>query len=95
MKLFIINQQDDNLLQTLSESEGDILLMQNAAYYLNKNFGDRTKITNLTEKGRKVFDLESDVTKRGILDKLIEGVELLSYDKLLDVLFSGYTVLNM
>ncbi len=95
MKLFILNKQDENLLNMLSETEGDYLLMQNAVYYLNKDYGKNFHVLAALEKGRKVFAIEQEVTKRGLQDKLVEGVELLTYEKLVEVLFSGYTVLNM
>jgi len=95
MKLFILNQQDENLLSMLSETEGDYLLMQNAVYYLNKVYGKNLHVIAALEKGRKVFALEQEITKRGLQDKLVEGVELLTHERLIEVLFSGYTVLNM
>lgn len=95
MNLYVVSQQDENLLKMLTESEGDFLLMQNAVYYINKDNEKNTYVIDAIEKGKKVYALESDVTKRGILEKIIEGVELLNFEKIVDVLFSGYTVLNM
>ena len=95
MKLYILNQQDESLLSMISETEGDYFLMQNAVYYLNKDYEKNLQIIDAIEKGRKVFALETNVTKRGLQDKLVEGVELLTYEKLVEVLFSDYTVLNM
>ena len=54
MKLFILNKQDENLLNMLSETEGDYLLMQNAVYYLNKDYGKNLHVSDALEKGRKV-----------------------------------------
>lgn len=95
-KLFIISREDDKALEiALSSKRGDIFLLQDAVYYLIKNskIVDRLRETVNTDK--KIFAFESEVIKRGISEKLFAGVDLLTYDTFVDILFDGYTVINL
>jgi sulfur relay protein TusB/DsrH len=95
-KLFIINRQDDKALEiALSSKGGNIFLFQDAVYYLKSNSKTVNKLEEKAEMEQKIFALESEVIKRGIREKLIAGVELITYDRLVDLLFEGYTVINL
>jgi sulfur relay protein TusB/DsrH len=88
MKLTVINTNDLNVLKQALGVENDVLLLQDGVYLLNKamnnEFGDR-----------KIHALGVDVKKRGISDRLVDGVELIDYDGMVDLLFSSETVVNL
>jgi sulfur relay protein TusB/DsrH len=96
MKLFLLNRQDEKALDiALGSQSGGIILFQDAVYYLNKNSLQRNRLVELIKKGLKVYALESDVNKRGIKDILLKGVEMLTYERLVDILFSDKKVINL
>lgn len=88
MSLIVINTNDESALEMALTTEADVLLMQDGVYFLNKTlatvFGDR-----------KVYALGIDVEKRGLSDRLVEGVNLVDYDGMVDLLFSGIVVKNL
>lgn len=88
MSLIVINTHDGNALRQALSTEADVLLMQDGVYFLNKarahDFGDR-----------RVYALGLDVEKRGLMDRLVDGVDLVDYDGMVDLLFSGVTVVNL
>ena len=88
MKLTVINTNDLNALKQALGVETDVLLLQDGVYLLNKamnnEFGDR-----------KVHALGVDVKNRGLSDRLVDGVELIDYDGMVDLLFSSETVMNL
>lgn len=95
-RLFIISRQDDKALEiALSSKRGDIFLLQDAVYYLIKNLKIVDRLEESLNTDKKIFALESEVIKRGISEKLFAGVDLLTYDTLVEILFDGYTVINL
>jgi len=43
----------------------------------------------------KIYALKGDLEKRGLTERMIGGVELVDYDGMVDLLFSGYKVVNL
>jgi len=90
MKLIVLNTHDEDILEKAMTAEADLLLMQDATIFCNnwrKNapvFGDM-----------KVYALKGDLEKRGLTERMIGGVELVDYDGMVDLLFSGYKVVNL
>ena len=82
-------------LQLISENPHDhgIILMQNAVL-LSVN----TKENSIIEaygSNENLYALKPDVLKRGIADKMVPGVQLIDHDEMVDILFSGATILNL
>jgi len=90
MKLVVLNTHDEDILEKAMTAEADLLLMQDATIFCNirrKNapvFGDM-----------KIYALKGDLEKRGLTERMIGGVELVDYDGMVDLLFSGYKVVNL
>ncbi len=89
-KLIVLNTHDDDTLDKALKIEADVILMQDAVLFTNKSIEANNKLQD-----HKIYALESDVVKRGLKDRLIDGVELIDVDALVDLLFSEKTVINM
>ena len=88
MKLTVINANDLNALKQALGLETDVLLLQDGVYLLNKAM-------NIEFSDIKLHALDVDVQKRGLSDRLMDGVELIDYDGMVDLLFSSETVVNL
>lgn len=89
-KLIVMNTHDPESLDKALKAEAEVLLMQDAVLFANKSVEANNKLLD-----HKIYALESDVEKRGIKNKLLQHVELISVDALVDLLFSGKTILNL
>lgn len=89
MKLIVINKNDSGALKQALSVETEILLIQDGVYFLN------SKAANPDLSERKIHALRMDVEKRGLADRLIEGVNLVDYDGMVDLLFSSDKVVNL
>jgi sulfur relay protein TusB/DsrH len=89
-RLIVLNTHSDDTLDKALKTDSEVVLMQDAVFFTNKNVEANNKL-----RDHKVYALESDVVKRGLKDMLIDGVELLDVDALVDLFFSGKTVINM
>ncbi len=90
MKLIMINTNDRNAFDQALNVEAEVLLIQEAVLFLNKG---RTDAPSLN--GKKVYALGIDVEKRGLSDRLVEGVELVDYSSMVDLMFSSDSVVNL
>ena len=90
MKLIIVNKNDMGTLKQALNVEADILLIQDGAYFLNNAVADTPDFGD-----RKVYALGVDVEKRGLVDRMVPEAELINYDEMVDLLFSGATVVNL
>ena len=89
-RLVVMNTHNDDTLDKALKTESEVILMQDAVLFTNKNVEANNKL-----RDHKIYALASDVEKRGLKDLVIDGVELIDVDVLVDLLFSGKTVLNM
>ncbi len=89
MKLIVINKNDSGALKQALSVETEILLIQDGVYFLN------SKAVNPDLGGRTIHALEMDVEKRGLADRLVDGVNLVDYDGMVDLLFSSENVMNL
>jgi sulfur relay protein TusB/DsrH len=90
MKLIVVNQNDMGSIRQALSINADILLIQDGVYFLNNS------VANKPDFGvRKVYALGDDVEKRGLSDRVGTEVELITYDGMVDLLFSGATVVNL
>ncbi|MBS7269777.1 MAG: sulfurtransferase complex subunit TusB [Candidatus Freyarchaeota archaeon] len=90
--LIFLNRLDfDSLLivEKLREKgeDVDVILMQDAVYLALENQG-RTNLKRAMEKGINFYVLERDVEIRGIKTHLVPKLELIDYERLVDLLFS-------
>ncbi len=90
MKLIVINTHDGNALEQAMSLDSSVLLMQDAVYFLNKTKADAPDFG-----GRKVYALGIDVERRGLADRLVDGVELIDYDGVVELLFGSESVVNL
>ena len=87
---------DVDALGVVVESErSGLLLMQDATYMLNESRNESRLVKTILEKGRPVYYLGRDVERRGLNVKLVSGAQPLDYDSMVDLLFSGATVINV
>ena len=89
-KLVVMNSHDPETLDKALKANTEVLLMQDAVLFANKSVEANNKLLD-----HKIYALESDVEKRGIKNKLLQHVELINVDALVDLLFSGKTILNL
>jgi sulfur relay protein TusB/DsrH len=64
-----------------------IILIQDAVFIAVRNNQYHETVEKILEKGVKFYLLATDVERRGIQHNLISGIELVDYDKLVDLLF--------
>ena len=89
-KLIVMNTHDAETLSMALSVDAEILLMQDAVLFTNNRIAANKKFQD-----HKVYALKSDVEKRGIKDRVHGNVELIDIDSLVDLLFSGKTIINM
>ncbi len=90
MKLIMLNTHDKDILEKAMTVEADLLLMQDAVLFCNNGRKDAPKFGE-----RKVYALKVDMEKRGLSDRMVDGVEFVDYDGMVDLLFSNYAVVNL
>jgi len=90
MKLIVLNTHDEDILEKAMTVEADLLLMQDAVLFCNNGRKDAPEFGD-----GKVYALKVDMEKRGLSDRMVDGVELIDYDGMVDLLFSEYTVVNL
>lgn len=89
-KLVVLNTMDDKMLERALRVKAELLLMQDAVLYANKRIEENNRLVAYT-----VYAVKQDVMKRGLSDRLLENVELVDTGGLVDLLFSGKTVINL
>ena len=95
-RLYLLKNLDVNVLSIAVESErSGLLLMQDATLMLNESRKESRLIETMLEKGRPVYYLGKDVERRGLNGKLVIGAQPLDYDGMVDLLFSGATVITV
>lgn len=95
-KLYLLKNLDVDALSIVTESEcSGLLLMQDAIIMLNESRKESRLIKKMLEKGRPVYYLGKDSERRGLNGKLVSGAQPLDYDSMVDMLFSGATVINV
>jgi len=90
MKLIVLNTHDGDIMEKAMNVEADLLLMNDATLFCNSRRNDAPEFG-----GRNVYALKVDLEKRGLSDRMVDGIELVDYDRMVDLLFSDYTVVNL
>ena len=95
-RLFLLRNLDVTALSLAAESESSVLLlMQDAVLMLNESRREARLIDAVLERERPVYYLDKDAERRGLKGKLVSGAQPLDYDGVVDLLFSGATVINL
>ena len=95
-RLYLLKNFDESILSIVVESErSGLLMMQDATLMLNESRKESRLVKTMLEKGRPVYYLGKDVERRGLSGKLVLGSHPLDYDGMVDLLFSGATVINV
>lgn len=91
--LIMLNQSPtdcplDRQLEVLDHAAGKgVLLMQDAVLFTVTGEGRR-----LQEAGAKVYALRQSVEARGIVDRVMDGVELVDYGRAIDLIMDEYDI---
>nr|MDO8081310.1 DsrH/TusB family sulfur metabolism protein [Candidatus Freyarchaeota archaeon] len=99
--LFFLNKKEFDsltLVEKLKEKgeEVGVVLIQDAVYLALGNNEHSGAVKDLLGKGVGFHVLAKDAERRGVQDYLISDVELIDYDRLIDLLFSeGQRVINL
>ena len=90
MKLIVLNKHDGDIMEKAMNVEADLLLMHDATLFCNSGRNYAPEFG-----GRKVYAIKIDLEKRGLSKRMVNGVELVDYDGMVDLLFSDYKVVNL
>ncbi|MCW4012266.1 MAG: DsrH/TusB family sulfur relay protein [Candidatus Bathyarchaeota archaeon] len=89
-KLVVLNTKDEQMLERALKMDAELLLMQDAVLFANNRIEANNRLAAL-----KVYAVKRDAVKRGLSDRLLDNVELVDTDELVDLLFSGKSVVNL
>ena len=89
-KLIILNTHDQETLEKALKTGAEILLMQDAVLFTNNGVEANNKLHD-----HKIYALVSDVEKRGLKNRVLQGIELIDVDSMVDLLFNEKTVINL
>ncbi|MFH1179849.1 MAG: sulfurtransferase complex subunit TusB [Candidatus Bathyarchaeota archaeon] len=89
-KLIVMNTHNPETLEKALKTENEIILMQDAVLFTNNGVEANNKLHD-----HKIYALVSDVEKRGLKNRVLQGIELIDVDAMVDLLFSGKTVINL
>lgn len=89
-KLMVLNIHDRETLDMALGIDAEILLMQDAVLFTNNRIEDNKRL-----HGKKVYALMADIEKRGLKDRVLKNIDLIDVDGMVDLLFSGKTVINL
>jgi len=96
MKTFYVMKNfDKDALKLITENTHNhgLILMQDAVL-LSIEMKNNTIVKTYGANGN-LYSLKPDALKRGITKKMVPGVQLIDYDELVDILFSGAKILNL
>ena len=99
--LLIIKEKDPSILEkavSLKGQERDvaILLMLDSVFMVSESGEYSDTLKRCMDLGVKIYLLEGDVVKRGIRDSLLEGLTLVDFNGMVDLLFEEkQRVLNL
>lgn len=76
------------------DSEVGICLLQDAVYFGCKGKGGRPA-DEAIKRGVKIFAAKKDVELRGLTTCLIDGIKLLGYEEIIDLVLEYERIINM
>ncbi|HUV34439.1 MAG TPA: DsrH/TusB family sulfur metabolism protein [Candidatus Desulfaltia sp.] len=90
-KLVLLKGLDENALRAALSIEGSaIVLLQDAVYMARESQQVKEALNEHT-----IYVLGGDAAKRGLPPESLEGLLILGYDELVDLMFSGVEVINL
>jgi sulfur relay protein TusB/DsrH len=90
-KLVLLKSLDENPLRAaLNIEDSAIVLLQDAVHLAR----ERPRLRGLYEK-HMIYVLGADAAKRGLPSEALDGLQILGYDELVELLFSGLEVINL
>ncbi|MBE0633553.1 hypothetical protein E4H04_00795 [Candidatus Bathyarchaeota archaeon] len=89
-KLIVMNTHNPETFEKALKTEAEIILMQDAVFFTNNGVEANNKLHD-----HKIYALVSDVEKRGLKNRVLQGIELIDVDSMVDLLFSEKTVINL
>jgi sulfur relay protein TusB/DsrH len=90
-KLVLLKGLDENALRAaLSIDDSAIVLIQDAVYMARESTHVKEALNEHT-----IYVLGGDAAKRGLPPESLEGLLILGYDELVDLMFSGVEVINL
>jgi sulfur relay protein TusB/DsrH len=90
-KLVLLKGLDENALRAALSIEGSaIVLLQDAVYMAVETPQVREAFNK-----HAIYVLGGDAAKRGLPPESLEGLLILGYDELVELLFSGVEVMNL
>jgi sulfur relay protein TusB/DsrH len=89
-KLVVLNTKDKQMLERALKMDTELLLMQDAVLFTNNRIEENNRLAT-----HKVYAVKQDTVKRGLSDRLLDNVKLVDMDQLVDLLFSGKSVVNL
>ena len=90
-KLVLLKGLDENALGAALSIEGSaIVLVQDAIYMARESPQVKEALNEHT-----IYVLGEDAAKRGLPPESLEGLLILGYDELVDLMFSGVEVINL
>ena len=89
-KLIVLNTKDAKMLERALKMDAELLLMQDAVLFINNRIEENNRLAT-----HKVYAVKQDAMKRGLSDRLLDNIELVDTDQLVDLLFSGKSVVNL
>jgi sulfur relay protein TusB/DsrH len=89
-KLVVLNTKDEKMLERALKMDSELLLMQDAVLFTNNRIEANNRLAI-----HKVYAVKQDAVKRGLSDRLLDNVELVDTAELVDLLFSGKSVVNL
>ena len=91
---FITGGDDTGIKLALEnlDDEVSIILIQNAVYSATKS---KTDISEALKQNKTVYASKVDVELRGIKDLLHDGIKLVDYGEIVDLVFGQDTIVNL
>ena len=89
-KLVVLNTKDEQMLERALKMDAELLLMQDAVQFANNRIEANNRLAT-----HKIYAVKRDTVKRGLGDRLLDNVVLVDTDELVDLLFSGKSVVNL
>jgi sulfur relay protein TusB/DsrH len=90
-KLVLLKNLDEKALSAALSIEGSaIVLLQDAVYMVREGPHVKEALNKHT-----FYILSEDAARRGLLPESLEGLLILGYDELVDLMFSGAEVMNL
>jgi len=90
-KLVLLKGFDENALSAALSIEGSAIVLLQDAVYMARESPQMKEALNK----HAIYGLGRDAAKRGLPPGFLEGLLILGYDELVELMFSGVEVMNL